>query len=372
MAPALRSLLGARCLLTRPPRHYIDVMKYRQIPKTGLFVSELCLGAMTFGGSDGVWGIIGNLDQKGADELVNAALDAGINFFDTANVYGFGASEILLGKALGSRRKDVVVATKVRGRMGAGPNEIGLSRVHIMRSVEESLKRLGTDYIDLYQIHGYDPLADFGEILKTLDDLVRTGKVRYIGASNLAAWHLMKSLGISKHGNLEAFRTIQSYYSLAGRDLEREVIPLLKDQDVGLLVWSPLAGGFLSGKFTRDNENAEGRRAKFDFPPVDREKAFRIIDVLIQVGKAHGCSAARVALSWLLAQTAVTSVIIGAKRRDQLDDNLKSVELALSAEEMEKLNQVSSLPPEYPGWMFAAQLSDRMPGTKRPLPMRNS
>jgi aryl-alcohol dehydrogenase-like predicted oxidoreductase len=256
--------------------------------------------------------------------------------------------------------------------MGEGPNQIGLSRVHIMQSVEESLKRLGTDYIDLYQIHGYDPLADFEDVMRTLNDLVRSGKVRYVGASNLAAWHLMKSLGIAKHEGLETFRTIQSYYSLAGRDLERDVIPLLKDQGVGLLVWSPLAGGFLSGKFTRDNENAEGRRAKFDFPPVDRERAFRIIDVLVQIGKTHDCSAARVALSWLLAQSAVTSVIIGAKRRDQLDDNLKSVELALSAEEMEKLNQVSSLCREYPGWMFAGQLSDRMPGTKRSVPVRNS
>jgi aryl-alcohol dehydrogenase-like predicted oxidoreductase len=347
-------------------------MKYRQIPKTGVFVSELCLGAMTFGGGEGVWGMIGNLDQKGVDELVHACLDAGINFFDTANVYGFGASETLLGKSLGSRRRDVVLATKVRGRMAEGPNQIGLSRVHIMQSVEESLKRLGTDYIDLCQIHGYDPVADFEDVMRTLDDLVRSGKVRYIGASNLAAWHLMKSLGISKHERLEAFRTIQSYYSLAGRELEREVIPLLKDQGVGLLVWSPLAGGFLSGKFTRGKENAEGRRAKFDFPPVDREKAFRIIDVLVQVGAAHNCSAARVALSWLLAQSAVTSVIIGAKRRDQLDDNLKSVELALTADEVEKLNQVSGLSPEYPGWMLGAQLSDRMPGTKRPIPVRNS
>jgi aryl-alcohol dehydrogenase-like predicted oxidoreductase len=370
---AVARRLAARPRFDWPPRHhYIVVMKYRQIPGTGVFVSELCLGAMTFGGGDGVWGMIGNLDQKAVDELVHAALDAGINFFDTANVYGFGASETLLGKSLGARRRDVVLATKVRGRMGAGPNQIGLSRVHIMQSVEESLKRLGTDYIDLYQIHGYDPLADFDDIMRTLDDLVRSGKVRYVGASNLAAWHLMKSLGISRHLHLEAFRTIQSYYSLAGRDLEREVIPLLKDQNVGLLVWSPLAGGFISGKFTRNNQDADGRRARFDFPPIDKEKAFRIIDVLAQVGKAHGCSPARVALGWLLAQSAVTSVIIGAKRKDQLDDNLKSVELALSAEEMAKLDQVSALAPEYPGWMFAAQLSDRMPGTKRTVPVRNS
>lgn len=347
-------------------------MKYRQIPNTGVFVSELCLGAMTFGGGEGLWGMIGNLGQKEVDELVHASLDAGVNFFDTANVYGFGASESLLGKALGARRRDVILATKVRGRMGEGPNEIGLSRVHIMRSVDESLKRLGTDYIDLYQIHGYDPAADFEDVMRTLNDLVRSGKVRYIGASNLAAWQLMKSLGISKQGGLEAFKTIQSYYSLAGRELEREVIPLLKDQSVGLLVWSPLAGGFLSGKFTRDNLNAEGRRAKFDFPPVDKEKAFRIIEALMPIAKTHGCSPARVSLAWLLAQSAVTSVIIGAKSRDQLDDNLQAGDLALSPEEFAKLNEVSGLSPEYPGWMFATQLSDRMPGTKRSMPVRNS
>ncbi|MGA2763966.1 MAG: aldo/keto reductase [Spirochaetia bacterium] len=347
-------------------------MKYRQIPGTGVFVSELCLGAMTFGGDDGVWGMIGKLDQKSVDDLVHASLDAGVNFFDTANVYSRGLSESMLGKALGARRRDVVVATKVRGRMGAGPNEIGLSRVHIMRSVDESLARLGTDYIDLYQIHGYDPLVDFEDVMQTLDDLVRRGKVRYIGASNLTAWQLMKSLGISKHRGLEAFRTIQSYYSLAGRELEREIIPLLADQKVGLLVWSPLAGGFLSGKFTRDSKDEGARRAKFDFPPVDKEKAYRIIDVLAEVGRAHDCTAARVALAWLLAQPAVTSVIIGAKRRDQLDDNLKTIDLVLSPEEIKRLGEVSSLSPEYPGWMLASQASDRTPGAQRTWPARNN
>ncbi len=351
---------------------YVSSVKYRQIPNTGLYVSELCLGAMTFGGDEGTWGLIGKLDQKSVDELVHASLDAGINFFDTANVYSRGLSEVMLGKALGERRKDVVLATKVRGRMGTGPNEIGLSRVHIMQSVNDSLKRLGTDHIDLYQIHGFDPLADFEDIMQTLDDLVRGGKVRYVGASNLAAWHLMKSLGISRSRGWEPFRTIQSYYSLAGRELEREIIPLLLDQKVGLMVWSPLAGGFLSGKFTRDGQDEGGRRAKFDFPPLDKEKAYRIIDVLKQIGGEHDCSAARVALAWLLAQPAVTTVIIGAKRRDQLDDNLKSVDLTLSTEELRKLNEVSALAPEYPGWMFAMQLSDRLPGTTRTMPVRNS
>jgi aryl-alcohol dehydrogenase-like predicted oxidoreductase len=355
-----------------PEYHYVSSVKYRQIPNTGVFVSEMCLGAMTFGGDDGVWGMIGKLDQKGVDELVHASLEAGINFFDTANVYSRGLSEVMLGKALGTHRREVILATKVRGRMGAGPNEIGLSRVHIMQSADESLKRLGSDYIDLYQIHGYDRLADFEDIMRTLDDLVRSGKVRYIGASNLAAWHLMKSLGISRHNGLEAFKTIQSYYSLAGRELEREIIPLLADQKVGLMVWSPLAGGFLSGKFTRDSTDEGSRRAKFDFPPLDKEKAYRIIDVLKEIGQTRDCSPARVALAWLLAQPGVTSVIIGARRRDQLDDDLMSGELALSVDELKRLSDVSSLAPEYPGWMFAMQLSDRMPGTQRTWPPRDS
>ncbi len=347
-------------------------MKYKQIPGTGVLVSEICLGAMTFGGGEGVWGTIGRLGQREVDELVHASLDVGVNFFDTANVYGQGQSEVLLGKALGPRRKDVIVATKVRGRMGAGANQIGLSRVHIMQSVEESLTRLGTDYIDLYQIHGYDPVADLEDVMRTLDDLVRSGKVRYIGASNLSAWQLMKCLGISRADGLEPFKTIQSYYSLAGRELEREIIPLLLDQKVGLLVWSPLAGGFLSGKFTREKRDDDARRASFDFPPVDKEKACRIIDVLAQIGRAHGASPARVALGWLLAQPAVTSVIIGAKRREQLDDDLMAADIILSPEEMKRMDEVSALTPEYPGWMLASQGSDRMPGAKREWPKPKS
>jgi len=347
-------------------------MRYRELSNTGVFVSELCLGAMTFGGKDGIWGMIGNLDQKEVNELVHASMDAGVNFFDTANVYAFGESEKLLGKSLQGRRQDVIIATKVRGRMGPGPNQTGLSRVHIRQSVEESLKRLDTDYIDLFQIHGLDAVTDFEDTLRSLDDLVRSGKVRYIGASNLAAWHLMKFLGISKQERLEPFKSIQSYYSLAGRELEREVIPLLKDQNVGLLVWSPLAGGFLSGKFTRSNQDADARRAKFDFPPIDKEKAYTIVDVLAKIGKNHGASPARVALAWLLAQTAVTSVIIGAKRKDQLDDNLKASELKLSTEEIQELDTVSALAPEYPGWMLAMQGSDRLPGTKRNIPTKES
>ncbi len=336
-------------------------MKYRQLANTGIFVSELCFGAMTFGG-EGLWNLIGGLGQAEADRLVHRALDAGINFFDTANVYGGGQSEEILAKSLGSRRQDVIIATKVRGRMGPGANEVGLSRVHIMLEIDASLSRLQTDYIDLYQIHAFDPLTDMEDTLQTLDDLVRSGKVRYIGCSNLAAWQLMKTLGISKHHRLESFKTTQSYYSIAGRDLEREMIPLLEDRKVGLLVWSPLAGGFLSGKFTRSNTSDENaRRAKFDFPPLDKEKGYAIIDVMQEVAWSHEVSVAQIALAWLLRQDAVTSVIIGARRLDQLDDNLNAVNVELSDAELKQLDEVSQLTPEYPAWMLGLQ-SGRRPG----------
>ena len=339
-------------------------MKYRQLANTGIFVSELCFGAMTFGG-EVPWNLIGGLGRAEADRLVHRALDAGINFFDTANVYGGGQSEEILAKSLGSRRQDVILATKVRGRMGTGANQVGLSRVHIMREIDASLSRLQTDYIDLYQIHHFDPLTEMEDTLQTLDDLVRSGKVRYIGCSNLAAWQLMKALGISKHHRLESFKTTQSYYSIASRDLEREMIPLLKDQKVGLLVWSPLAGGFLSGKFTRSNTTDENaRRAKSDFPPLDKEKGYAIIDVMQEVARSHEVSVAQIALAWLLRQDAVTSVIIGTRRLDQLDDNLNAVNVGLSEAELKQLDEVSQLTPEYPAWMLGLQ-SGRRPGESR-------
>ena len=341
-------------------------MKYRPLADTGVFVSELCLGAMTFGGRDGMWEVIGGLDQKAVDEIVHRAIDAGINFIDTANVYSAGESEILLGKALSGRRQGIVLATKVRGRMGKGPNQVGLSRLHIMEAVHASLKRLGTDYIDLYQIHRFDPLTAFEDTLRALDDLVRAGKVRYIGCSNLAAWQLMKALGVSHDLGLERFRCTQSYYSLAGRELERETIPLLKDQNLGLLVWSPLAGGFLSGKFTRTSGDETARRARFDFPPVDKDKGFRILDVLATIAGNHAVSVAQTALAWILANAAVTSVIIGARKISQLDDNIKSADLALTADEMSALNDASAIAPEYPAWMDTLA-SDRLPGQERRL-----
>jgi aryl-alcohol dehydrogenase-like predicted oxidoreductase len=334
-------------------------MKYKLLGNTGLKVSELCLGTMTFGGKG--WAkMIGSLDQQAVDAIVKRSIDTGINFIDTANVYSEGLSEELTGQAiknLGLNRDDLVIATKVRGQMGKGPNDSGLTRKHILAQVEASLKRLGTDYIDLYQIHSFDPLTPWQETLWTLDDLVKAGKVRYIGASNLAAWQLMKALDF--YTRVAGFVSLQAYYTIAGRDLEREIIPLLKDQQLGLLVWSPLAGGFLSGKYKREDMGKEGRRTGFDFPPVDKDRAFNILDVLKPMAEAKGASVAQLALAWLLHQPAVTSVIIGANKMEQLEDNLKSVAVNFSAEEMQRLDEVSKLPPEYPGWMLEFTGGDR-------------
>ncbi|MGV3557692.1 aldo/keto reductase [Larkinella arboricola] len=336
-------------------------MKYNLLGNTGLLVSELCLGTMTFGGK-GMWTAIGQLDQDPVDQLVKRSIDAGINFIDTANVYSEGLSEELTGQAihnLGLRRDDLVIATKVRGKMGEGPNQIGLSRKHILQQAEESLRRLKTDYIDLYQIHGFDFLTPLEETLRALNDLVSSGKVRYIGASNLAAWQLMKALSYSEHKDVARFVSLQAYYTIAGRDLEREIVPLLLDQKVGLMVWSPLAGGFLSGKYGRNKNPEDARRANFDFPPVNKEKAFDILDVMEPIAAEKGVSVAQVALAWLLHQPAVTTVIIGAKKPDQLEDNLKAVDVVLSTDELTKLDEVSKLAPEYPGWMVERQMSDR-------------
>lgn len=327
-------------------------MKYNLLGNTGVLVSEIGLGAMTFGGG-GQWGVFGSLEEQDAARLVGQALDAGVNFFDTSNIYAGGRSEEILGKALGAKRQDVIIATKVRGRTGSGPNDLGLSRLHIMRQVEESLKRLGTDYIDLYQIHNPDQLTDWEETLRALDDLVRSGKVRYIGSSNMTGWELMKARSISRELGLHAFKSSQSYYSLAGRDIEREIIPVLKDQNMGLLVWSPLAGGFLSGKYARTRTgNSEDRHTKFAFPPVDVDKAYSIIDVLEDIAKTRESTVARIALAWVLNQPAVTSVIVGAKRPDQLQDNLEASGIVLTDDELARLDEVSRLPIEYPAWPF--------------------
>ena len=339
-------------------------MKYRLLSDTGLFVSELCFGAMGFGGT-GMWKNVGQTQQDEANQLVNRSLEAGINFFDTANVYSSGISEEMLGKALGSRRKDVILATKVRGRMGEGANDIGLSRVHIRQQVEASLQRMNTDYIDLYQIHGLDPYTSFEDTMRTLNDLVREGKVRYIGISNHMAWQIMKMQGIAEKNGWEKFKSLQAYYSIGARDLEREVVPLLKNQHMGLMVWSPLAGGFLSGKYRRGKDpEGESRRKEFDFPPIDKEKAYDIIEVMEEIAGNHKASVAQIALAWLLHKDVVTSIIIGTKRQQQLEDNLKAVNIALADDEMQKLDEISQLKPEYPGWMTQFMQSDRNPNER--------
>ncbi|WP_042168067.1 aldo/keto reductase [Paenibacillus gorillae] len=339
-------------------------MKYHTLGNTGLLVSELALGTMTFSSGQGVYKHIGNVGQAGADELVKASFDAGINFFDTADVYSDGESESTLGQSfrnLGIPRKDIVLASKVYTRMGPGRNDVGASRKHIMDGVEASLKRLNTDYLDLYQIHANDSVTPVEETMRALHDLVTQGKVRYIGVSNWQAWKIAKALGVSDNKNLNRFASLQAYYSLAGRDLERELVPLLEAEKMGLLVWSPLAGGILSGRFTRENQNPSGsRRTDFDFPIVDKARVWNIVDVLQPIAEAHGVSPARIALAWLLSKPVVTSVIIGAKRLDQLNDNLAAAELVLYPDEIRQLDEVSTLPREYPGWMLDTQGADRL------------
>ena len=347
-------------------------MKYKQLGRTGLYVSEICLGTMTFGGNAdaGMWKAIGSLPQADVDAIMEKAIAAGVNFFDTADVYSFGASEERLGqslKNLGVARKDVVIATKVFGQMGPGPNDRGASRGHIMDSVKASLDRLQTDHIDLYQIHGNDTVTPIDETLRALDDLVSQGLVRYIGVSNWAAWKIAKALGASEAKGYARFETLQAYYTIAGRDLERELVPLLTSEQLGLMVWSPLAGGLLSGKFgPGSNNDTSSRRATFDFPPVNRDRAWECVAVMREVGEAHGVSVARVALAWLLAKPHVMSVIIGAKTVEQLDDNLAAVDLTLTLEDMERLDAVSALPSEYPGWMFERQGGGRIPAPFKP------
>ncbi|MFN8658964.1 MAG: aldo/keto reductase [Candidatus Obscuribacterales bacterium] len=339
-------------------------MQYKTLGDTGLLVSTLCFGAMTFHGGSGMFKMIGAANQSEADELIKACLEGGVNFFDTADIYSEGGSEEMLGQSfrnLGIERKDVVIATKCYGRMGKGHNDIGASRKHIMEAVDASLRRLQTDYIDLYQIHGNDPVTPLEETLRALDTLVQQGKVRYVGCSNYPAWKLQRALDVSEFRNLARFDTLQAYYSIAGRELERELVPLMEHSKTGLLVWSPLAGGLLSGKFSRENQKPKNsRRSEFDFPLVDKERTWKILDVMRPIAAAHGCSPARIALAWLLAKPVVTSVIIGARNLKQLDDNLGAVDIKLTAGELKALDEVSELPPEYPGWMIPFQAADRV------------
>lgn len=349
-------------------------MRYNQLGRTGLLVSELCLGTMTFGG-EGFFKAVGQVQQDEADQLVKAAIDAGVNFLDTANVYSSGLSERITGQAirnLGIRREDVVIATKVLGPMGPGPNDRGASRGHIMDQVKASLTRLGTDHIDLYQIHGWDPITPIEETVRALDDLVRQGHVRYVGVSNWAAWQIAKALGISERLGLARFESTQSYYTIVGRDLERELVPMMRSEQVGLMVWSPLAGGYLSGKYRQGKEGVDGRRANFDFPPVDMERGETVLDALDKVAAAKGVSVARIALAWLLHQPHVSSVIVGAKRVEQLEDNLAAVDVTLDADDLAALDTASRLNREYPGWMIERQAEYRSAMAQAGMPPRSA
>lgn len=334
-------------------------MRHHPLGRTGLFVSELCLGTMTFGGGEGMWGVIGKLQQADAERLIGQALDAGINFIDTADVYAGGMSEQITGQALKNLkvpRENVVVATKVFGETGTGANTRGNSRGHIMDGIKASLKRLQLDHIDLFQVHGFDPATPIEETVRALDQLARSGHVRYVGVSNWAAWQIAKALGIAERLGLSRFESLQAYYTVAGRDLERELIPMLRSEGVGLMVWSPLAGGLLSGKYGRAQQAEAGsRRIAFDFPPVNKDRAWDCIDVMRPIAQGKGISVAQVALAWLLHQPQVTSVIIGAKRPEQLVDNIAATQVKLSGAELQQIDEVSRLPAEYPGWMFERQ-----------------
>ena len=353
-------------------------MRYRKLGRSGLVVSEICLGTMTFGG-DGFWKVIGAQDQNVATALVKSAFEKGVTFIDTADIYANGTSETMLGQAIkGIPRDELVIATKLYGRpliappgvkvdaseealrRNANTNLWGLSRKHVFDAIDASLKRLKLDYVALYQVHAFDPVTPLEETLDALDDVVRSGRVRYIGLCNFAAWQVAKALGISERKGLARFESLQMYYSIAGRDLEREIAPLAKDEQLAILPWSPLAGGFLSGKFTRNAAPEGARRTSFDFPPVDKERAYDIIDVMKEMGDARGVSVAQIALSWLLHQKHVTSVIIGAKTEAQLADNIAATTVELSSDDLSKLNEVSKLKPEYPGWMLERQSGERM------------
>jgi aryl-alcohol dehydrogenase-like predicted oxidoreductase len=338
-------------------------MRHNRLGSTGLFVSELCLGTMTFGGT-GAYAAIGTLAQRDADALVGRAIEAGINFIDTADTYSEGRSERITGQALknlGVPRDEVVVATKVFGETGAGPNQRGASRAHVHAGVRASLERLQLGHIDLYQLHGFDPATPVEETLRALDDLVRSGLVRYVGVSNWAAWQVSQALGVSALHGLVKFASLQAYYTLAGRDAERELIPMLEGEGLGMLVWSPLAGGFLSGKYDRTTTTLEGtRRAAFAFPPVDAERGFDVIDALKALAEAKHASVAQLAIAWLLQRPKVSSVIVGARRIEQLNDNLGAVDITFTADELATLDAASRLPAEYPGWMLEMWSASRM------------
>ncbi len=338
-------------------------MKYNYVGNTGLMVSELCFGTMTFGGQDaGMWSHIGQLQQQEVNTLMEEVIASGINFIDTANVYSFGQSEQLLGQSLIDlrvARDQVVIATKVLGRMDDRPNSVGLSRYHIFHSVEASLKRLQLEYIDILYVHGVDPKTALEEIVYSLNDIVESGKVRYLAICNWPAWLVAKAQAIAHYNGWHKFIGLQYHYAAVTRDIEHELVPMAKDHQLAVFPWSPLAGGFLSGKYTREATSVGSRRETFDFPPIDKEKAYNLVDVMKTIGENHGVSVAQVALAWVRQQAGITSTIIGAKRIEQLQDNIRSAEVTLTADELQQIDTVSPLPAQYPGWMVQRQSSYR-------------
>lgn len=333
-------------------------MHYARLGNTGLLVSKLALGAMTFGSGEGAMAAIAKIGQHDADRLVGAAVDDGINFFNTADAYTAGQSESMLARALGTRRKDVVIATKVGFRTGGALVHTGLSRQHIFASAEESLVRLNTDYIDLYLVHRVDPYTPIEETLEALNDLVRAGKVRYIGFSNWPAWRAAFALGLQRQNGWAQFKATEVYYSLVGRDVEHEIVPLALEAGIGLLIWSPLASGFLTGKYTRQNPQGDGGRLTgFDIIPFDRDRGYQLLEIMKQIAAAHDASPAQVAIAWLLTRPAVSSVLLGATKLSQLEDNLASAHWALTDEELRTLDEFTRPLPIYPNW-FNANIFD--------------
>lgn len=335
-------------------------MKYNLIGNTGLEVSEFCFGTMTFGGQDaGIWSNIGQLQQQDVNKILEAVISSGINFIDTANVYSFGQSEALLGQALKDLKVDrdeIVIATKLRGKMKDQPNNTGLSRYHIFNSVNDSLKRLQLDHIDILYVHGVDLKTSLEEIVRSLNDIVESGKVRYIGICNWPAWMVAKAQAIAHYNGWHKFIGLQYFYSAVTRDIEHELIPMAKDHNLAIFPWSPLAGGFLSGKYTREGAaDSNARRSNFDFPPIDKEKAYNLVDVLKAIGKTYDAKPAQIALAWVRQQPGVTSTLIGAKSIEQLTANIESTHIVLSHEDLVKIDQVSPLASQYPGWMVRHQ-----------------
>ncbi|MGP4021265.1 aldo/keto reductase [Saccharopolyspora sp. 5N708] len=335
-------------------------MEYRQLGRSGLYVSALALGTMTFGGKD-IFGTFGSTDVAGAKRQIGMCLDAGVNLIDTANMYSAGAAEEILGKAIAGARDQVLISSKVRLPMGGGPNDEGLSRHHILAQVEGSLRRLGTDYLDIYHVHQWDGLTPLDETLETLDTLVHAGKVRYLGVSNYTGWQLMKALAVADLHGYQRFVSNQIYYSLESRDAEYELVPLSLDQGLGILVWSPLAGGLLSGKYRRGQQAGEGRRlTEWNEPPVrDEEKLYDTIEAVVDIAATHDVSPAQISLAYLLAKPGVTAVIIGARKDEQLADNLGAADVRLTASDIDRLDELSAPDLIYPHWHQASLVSAR-------------